>query len=76
MTLARNDDDVARPRRVEPLGYETIARASAGAITVTARMVSASLPRVDAPVAIHLDAEHLQLFDGASGLAITAAQGV
>ena len=61
---------------VEPLGYETIARASAGAITVTARMVSASLPRVDAPVAIHLDAEHLQLFDGASGLAITAAQGV
>jgi multiple sugar transport system ATP-binding protein len=61
---------------VEPLGYETIARASAGAITVTARMVSASLPRVDAPVAIHLDAEHLQLFDSASGLAITAAQGV
>jgi multiple sugar transport system ATP-binding protein len=61
---------------VEPLGYETIARASAGAVTVTARMVSASLPRVDAPVAIHLDAEHLQLFDSASGLAIAAAQGV
>jgi multiple sugar transport system ATP-binding protein len=61
---------------IEPLGYETIARASAGAVTVTARMVSASLPRVDGPVAIHLDAGHLQLFDGASGLAITAVQGV
>jgi multiple sugar transport system ATP-binding protein len=58
---------------IEPLGYETIARASAGAVTVTARMVSASLPRVEAPVAIHLDGDRMQLFDSGSGLAISAA---
>jgi multiple sugar transport system ATP-binding protein len=61
---------------VEPLGYEVIARASAGAITVTARMVSAALPRPDAPVIIHLDATRVQLFDRTTGLAIGTAQGV
>jgi multiple sugar transport system ATP-binding protein len=61
---------------IEPLGYETIARASAGAVTVTARMVSASLPRVGAPVDIRLDGDRMQLFDSESGLAIAAAQGV
>jgi hypothetical protein len=49
-------------------------------VTITARMVSASLPRVEAPVAIHLDGDRMQLFDSGSGLAIsaaiTAAQGV
>jgi multiple sugar transport system ATP-binding protein len=62
-------------RGVEPLGYEVIARASAGAVTVTARMVSAALPRPDAPVTIHLDSARVQLFDRTTGLAI-GAQGV
>jgi multiple sugar transport system ATP-binding protein len=61
---------------VEPLGYEVIARASAGAVIVTARMVTAALPRPDAPVTIHLDAARVQLFDRTTGLAIGAAQGV
>jgi hypothetical protein len=61
---------------VEPLGYEVIARASAGAVTVTARMATATLPRPDAPVTIRLDAARVQLFDRTTGLAIGAVQGV
>jgi multiple sugar transport system ATP-binding protein len=60
---------------IEPLGYEVIARAAAGAVTVTARMVTAALPRLDAPVTIRLDASRVQLFDRTTGLAIGTTQG-
>jgi multiple sugar transport system ATP-binding protein len=73
---AGGEETRATLRGVEPLGYEVIARAAVGDVTVTARMVGASLPALDAPVAVHLDATHLHLFDVASGLAIDSAQGV
>jgi multiple sugar transport system ATP-binding protein len=61
---------------VEPLGHESIVRATVGAVIVTARMIGASLPPLDAPVSVYLDTTHLHVFDGASGLTIDGAQGV
>jgi multiple sugar transport system ATP-binding protein len=74
--VADGDATAGTLQGVEPLGYEVIARASAGAVIVTARMVSAALPRPDAAVTIRLDATRVQLFDRATGLAIGPAQGV
>jgi ABC-type sugar transport system ATPase subunit len=65
--------DLALPatlQLVEPLGAETLITARIGASDVIARVAAGFHQPPGAALVLHLDPQHLQLFDGSSGQAV------